>query len=190
MTTLLVEGREHRQTAVTTHWFACRTRSQHESLVHRQILERDIPVEVLLPRYRVTKQWHDRKKTAEPLLFPGYVFVRGENNALSHVSWCVGFAGWISFQGKPSVIPNSEIEVLYHSVDLDPKPVSSYHPGEKVKVVRGLLAGSVGTIERIKGGCRLILRLIGCMPSLFSVEVDESDCQLVEDEYADGWQRP
>ena len=167
-------------------WYALRSRSQHERKIESQIREREIQVEVLLPRYRVT----DGRRTVEPLLFPGYVFICAQPNAISQISWCVGFAGWISFQGRPSVIPNSEIEVLRHAVDLNPKPVSSYKPGQKVRVVRGLLTGSVGTIERIKGGCRLILKLLQCMPSLYSVEVDESDCQLVAEGNEATWQQP
>ncbi len=177
--TMVVEGREHRPN--DPQWYAFRTRNQHEGVVERQIKEREIPVEILLPRYRVTRQWHDRKKILEPLLFPGYVFLRSDLAFLSQISWLVGFAGWISFQGKPSVIPNSEIEVLRHAVDLDPRPVSSFHPGQRVRVIRGLLTGAEGTIERIRGECRLILRLVQCMPNLYSVEVDESDCKLVED---------
>jgi len=178
---VLVEGRSY-QVPEVGQWYACKTRNQHEALVDRQIRERKLPVDILLPRYRVTRQWHDRKKVMEPLLFPGYVFIRGHGIALSHVSWCVGFAGWLMFQGKPSVIPNSEIEILHHAVDLNPIPVSSYKPGQQVRVIRGLLTGAEGQIERVKGGTRLILRLLKCMPSLYSVEVDESDCQLVQDE--------
>lgn len=176
--------------AERAHWYACRTRNQHESVLERQIGERRLPVEVLLPRYRVTRQWHDRRKLLHPLLFPGYAFIHARTDALSRISWCVGFAGWVSFQGKPSAIPNSEIEVLRHAVDLDPKPVSSYKAGQRVRVIRGLLTGSVGSIERIKGGCRLVLRLVDCMPSLFSVEVDEADCQLVASDYEGSWQNP
>ena len=55
-------------------WYALRTRSRFEKVVHAQLAHRGI--EPFLPLIRRQSQWKDRKKSVDWPLFPGYCFAK------------------------------------------------------------------------------------------------------------------
>ncbi|MBI3404750.1 MAG: hypothetical protein HY046_04765, partial [Acidobacteria bacterium] len=57
-----------------TGWYAAQTRSRHEKIVARQLIERH--VEHFLPLRVELHKWKDRYKKVEVPLFHGYIFVQ------------------------------------------------------------------------------------------------------------------
>src|SRR5215467_14292092 len=55
-------------------WHAAYTHARHEKKVAQQLEERGI--EHFLPLYHSLRQWKDRRKELDLVLFPGYIFVR------------------------------------------------------------------------------------------------------------------
>lgn len=91
-----------------------------------------------------------------------------------------GVLRFVTFQGHPAPVTDSEIEVLSSSLGRGAK--AEPHPylqrGRRVRVVRGPLAGTEGILVRRKERFRLVLSIDLIMRSVM-VDVDEADVQPV-----------
>ena len=86
-------------------WYAIRTRSRHEKLVHQQLASRR--VEAFLPFIDRRRRWKDRWKTVSFPLFPGYCFARFSHQDRLRVVTAVGVGSdsgrqWASDAGPRS----------------------------------------------------------------------------------------
>ena len=93
-------------TAPKPRWYAVAVRPRHEKHVARQ-LDAD-GVQHLLPVYRSVRRWKDRRKELDLVLFPGYVFVSLLLSDRLHVLQLPGVVNFVTFQGKPAVVPDQE----------------------------------------------------------------------------------
>ena len=92
-------------------WFALRTRSRYESLVAQQLTRKNI--EAFLPTIALRSScWKDRKKTIDWPLFPTYCFARFDVFASLPVLSCSGVLDIVSFGGRPTPMPDSEVASL------------------------------------------------------------------------------
>jgi len=157
-------------------WFAARTGSQCEFKLQRQL---DFyGVKNFLPLYTDERKWTDRIKRVKTPLISGYVFTEMvQNSEAMAMMWCAGFRGWVSFHGKPAMIPDSEIELLHTMVSMSPCP-SPFHSGDTIRVTRGPLLGVTGTVDRSKG-TRLIFKPVSYIASALSIEVSEDQVEKV-----------
>ena len=155
-------------------WYAIWTRSRHEQVV-RQQLERKA-VEAFLPTIPRWSRWKDRKKKIDWPLFPGYCFARFPSDASLDILKCTGVVNIVSFEGKPALIPNREIEsirlLVTSELQYDPCPL--IHEGMMVEVVHGALKGVVGRLIRKGAHARLVLS-VDLIGQAVSVEVDAAD---------------
>src|SRR5229473_6075625 len=92
------------------HWCAAYTLANHEKRVTEQLTERS--VEHFLPLYESVRSWKDRKVRLQLPLFPGYVFVRVALQDRLQVQRIPGVAWLVGFSGRPSALPDEEIERL------------------------------------------------------------------------------
>ena len=74
-------------------------------------------VENFLPLYRTWHRWKDRRKQVELALFPGYVFVRIEEQNKLQVLKTPGAVNLVSFNGKLAPLPEPEIEALRNALE-------------------------------------------------------------------------
>jgi len=133
-----------------------------------------------LPTYRSVRRWKDRRKELDMALFPGYVFVNLSLRNRMGVLRAPGFLRFVTFQGQPAAVPDSEIRALESamSAGLRPQPHPYLRQGKRVRVKNGPLANAEGVMIRRKDGFRLVISLDLFMRSVM-LEVDEVDVEPV-----------
>jgi transcription antitermination factor NusG len=160
------------------HWYALYTNPRHEKVVAKQLKEQC--VENFLPLYRSWHRWKDRRKQVELALFPGYVFVRIEEQNKLQVLKTPGAVNLVSFNGKLAALPEPEIETLRNALDnqVFAEPCPYLRVGRKVRVVRGPMAGAEGILSRKKDRCRVVISVEVLMRSV-ALEIDGTDLEAV-----------
>lgn len=157
-------------------WYAVAVGSRHEKMVTLHLKMRGLTF--LLPLYRSVRRWKDRRKELDLVLFPGYVFVNLDLRNRMRVLEAPGVLRFVTFQGRPAQLKDSEIQSL--SVGLTRGSKVEPHPylqrGKRVRVVRGALAGMEGLMVRRKERFRLVLSIELIMRSVM-LEVDEADVE-------------
>jgi transcription termination/antitermination protein NusG len=159
-------------------WYATYTNPRHEKLVAQQLNARDI--ECFLPLYKSVRRWKDRRKQLELPLFPGYVFIRISLRERLRVLNLPGVIHIVTFNGKPAVLPESDIEALrdglMKNAHVQPHPYLKV--GRRVRVLDGPMSGIEGILTRRKDKFRVVINIELLMRSV-AVEVDESDLRPV-----------
>ncbi|HZP07541.1 MAG TPA: UpxY family transcription antiterminator [Terracidiphilus sp.] len=159
-------------------WWALYTRHQHEKTVAEMLATKGF--EVFLPLYESMRRWKDRKKMLSLPLFPCYVFVRGNLERKLHVVTTPG-VHMILYHGEQlAVIPEEEIQAIRAAVDgnfrVEPHPFLKC--GDRVRVMRGSLAGVEGILTRKKNLFRLVLS-VEMLAQSVAVEIDAADVEPV-----------
>jgi transcription antitermination factor NusG len=157
-------------------WYAAYVCSRHEKQVVSQLQERK--VNCFLPVYRSLRRWKDRRKELELVLFPGYVFVHLDLKDRLRVLQLPSVVRFVSFNGHPAPLPDSEIEILSKGLasGIRAEPHPYLKVGHRVRVRSGPLAGAQGILQRKKDKFRVVLSIDLIMRSV-AVEVDEADIE-------------
>ena len=159
-------------------WYAIRTRSRHEKLVHQQLASRR--VEAFLPFIDRRRRWKDRWKTVSFPLFPGYCFARFRYHDRLAVVTAVGVVRILGINGQASPVPDHEIEAVRQLVTstlpFDPHPYLK--EGMEVEVLRGPLVGVRGILVRKGTRARLVVA-INLIQQAASIELDAADVRSV-----------
>jgi transcription antitermination factor NusG len=158
------------------HWYAVSVRPRYEKIVTRHLDHQGL--HYFLPVYRSVRRWKDRRKELDMVLFPGYVFVNLNLRDRLGVLRAPGVLRFMTFQGQPAAVPDSEIRTLESSLSagLRPQPHPYLRQGKKVRVKSGPLADAEGIMVRRKEGFRLVLS-INLITRSVMLEVDESDVE-------------
>jgi transcription termination/antitermination protein NusG len=161
-------------------WFAVWTRSRQEKVAASMLETLGIPH--FLPLTSETRQWSDRKQKVTVPLFSGYLFVRVnllKDNKL-HVLKTPGVVGFVGNNTGPLPIPDRQIgdirAVLNNGVEYTVYPF--LEEGDRVRVVRGVLAGVEGTLVRTNSTSRLVISIEMIHKSL-AVSVSRQDVEPV-----------
>ena len=159
-------------------WYAAYTSANHEKRVALQVAQRSL--EHFLPVYESVRQWKDRRMKLVLPLFPGYVFVRLALRDRLRVLQVPGVARLVGFNGVPTSLPEEEIESLRAALaeGLRAEPHPYLKVGRRVRITKGLLAGSEGLLKRWKGDLRVVLSIESIQRSI-SIEVDASSVMPV-----------
>lgn len=133
--------------SLTQQWFALRVKSRHERIVASAVRHKGF--EEFLPLYRWRQTWSDRLKWVEMPLFPGYVFCRLDPEYRLPLLTIPGVLGVVSFGKVPAPLDEGEVASIQAAVrsELVAEPVSFLEAGQRVRLVRGPLAGIEGLIE-------------------------------------------
>src|SRR5229473_836045 len=160
------------------HWYAVYTCPRHEKSVALQMQRQHVPS--FLPLYKSVRRWKDRRKQLELPLFPGYVFVQIALKDRLRVLQTTGVVQLVSFNGKPAMLPDSEIDDLRNG--LMANVCAEFHPylsvGRRVRVHNGPLAGLEGILVRRKDKFRIVLS-IHLIKRSVALEVSETDIEPV-----------
>jgi transcription termination/antitermination protein NusG len=161
-------------------WYAVWTRSRQEKVSAAMLSA--LGIQHYLPLNSELRQWSDRKQLVEVPLFSGYLFVCISllKNSKLQVLKIPGIGAFVGNQTGPLPIPDQQIEdirtVLTAGVEC------SIHPflkeGDRVRVVRGTLAGVEGTLVHTNSTSRLLISIEMIRQSL-SVNVLRDDVELV-----------
>lgn len=166
-------------------WFAVWTRSRHEKVAAAMLA--NAGVQHFLPLKPEIHQWSDREQTVSVPLFSGYLFVRLNPNRDSRlqVLKAPGIAGFVGNRLGPLPIPDHQIEdirtVLLRRVECTALPL--LEEGDRVRVVRGPLAGVEGRLARGNSTSRLLIS-IEMIHRTLAVSVSRDDVELVGAEAA------
>lgn len=173
------------RTSSATHWFAVWTRSRQEK-VAASLLE-TLGVQHFLPLKSELRQWSDRKQTVTTPLFAGYLFVRMDlaQDGRLQVLKVPGIVGFVGNSVGPLPIPDWQIEsiraILNKRVEYSVLPLLK--EGDRVRVVRGALAGAEGKLVRNNSASRLIISVELIHKSL-AVSVSPKDVELLDRQVA------
>jgi transcription antitermination factor NusG len=162
---------------LSRHWFAVYTTCRHEKRVARNLEQRQI--EHFLPTYRTEHTWKDGTRAMLDLpLFPGYVFVHIDLHDRVGVLEVPGVVSMIGTVQHPAPLPEMEVEALRTGLDptkAEPHPLLTM--GQRVRIVRGALAGVEGIVVRKKSGLQVVLTLSLLMQSI-AIEINGDDVEL------------
>jgi transcription antitermination factor NusG len=134
-------------------------------------------VETFLPTITRWSRWKDRKKKISWPLFPGYCFARFDPNDSLTVLKCTGVVNIVSFEGKPAIIPDYELDSIRTLVgsELQFDPCPMVHEGAMVEVAHGPLRGVVGRLARKDAARARLVLSVDLIGQAVSVEVDAAD---------------
>jgi len=107
-----------------------------------------ISVEYYLPTLTTTKKWSDRKKKITEPLFRGYIFIRADDKERILAVSSEAVVRTIFFNGKPSVIPDWQIENIKKILSESPDIFVSnkIEIGARVKIIDGPFKDVIGVV--------------------------------------------
>ena len=143
------------------HWYAIYTRSKAEKKVEIELgfleIESYLP---LITRYR---QWSDRKKKVEEPLFRSYIFVHIHESQLYTVRNVPNVARFVSFEGKPTIVPDEQIKAIRYYLDeqedREDIDTSIIHEGQLVRIKQGQMEGLIGRMVHYRNKHRLMVQI-------------------------------
>lgn len=161
------------------YWFAAYTRPRFEKKVEKLLNDRNITC--YLPLIKTLRQWSDRKKWIEVPLFSSYIFVFVPEGQRYEVLNLPGVVRFVSFEGKPVVIPEKQIENIRWilSTDVLTQPLEEkIPPGSKVEIVKGPLRGLVAEMVQYNNRMKILLRLDYLEKSI-EIQIPENHVKIV-----------
>lgn len=133
-------------------WYAVYTHAKWEKKVASLFTLKNI--ENYCPLNKVVRQWSDRKKILYEPLFTCYVFARITDKERLSVLQTDGVINYVSWQGKPAVIRDAEIELIrkflleHGNVRLEKIDVDV---NDTVRIKYGLFMEQEGTVMEVLG---------------------------------------
>jgi transcription antitermination factor NusG len=154
-------------------WYALYTKHQHEKAARDYLARKGF--EVLLPLYRATHRWKDRKKILHLPVFPCYLFIRGDLDRKVEILKTPGVFWFVESGGRACEIPDSDVDGVRKIVESSAhvEPHRFLKSGEYVRISRGPLAGVQGILTRVKNNIRVVLSVHALLRGI-AVEVDLS----------------
>ena len=132
-------------------WMVVYTRPRYEKKVDNILISKRI--ESYCPIRKVEKQWTDRKKIIDEVIFRSYVFVRINVSERQEVLQTDGVMNFIYFNRKPATIRDEEIDIIKtflneKSHNVSTIDVDMFKPDTLVKINNGVFMDNEGTILR------------------------------------------
>ncbi len=161
-------------------WYALTTRSRQEKLASMAL--ESLGITHFMPVIDEEHKWSDRRKVITVPLFPGYLFVQAAITSEIQLSIrkVRGIVDFVRNHSGPLPVPDNEIEsirtLVSRSAECSPHPMPAI--GERVRVVRGSLAGVEGTLARYAGRFRLVVS-VEIIQRAVSINVAVSDVERI-----------
>ena len=151
------------KTKTIPRWYAVAVYSRQEKAAAKEIYRKGF--NVYLPIATKRRMWSDRVKNVETALFPGYLFVHADLNAMSRREIIFPKQVW-DFVGRRRdaengialPVPNHEIESMKILLENSKKfePISELTKGSPVKIVQGPFAGAIGYVDKAPKGLKRV----------------------------------
>lgn len=131
-------------------WFVLYTKPRQEFKATFELEKKEI--EYYLPTISRIRQWSDRKKKILEPLFRGYVFIHSNEKERLVALQQEPIVRTICFDGKPSAIPEWEIDNLKKLLEKAENVVVSnkLQLGTKIQIVEGPFKDVVGVICKVQ----------------------------------------
>lgn len=178
---ILVMGQNGEAHLPSPRWFAVWTRSKQEKAVAATLNR--LGIRNYLPLKSELRKWSDRMQVVETPLFSGYLFVNISlsTNSRLRVLKVPGVGALVGNHIGPSPIPDGQIEdihrVLTAGVECSVQPLLK--EGDRVRVVKGPLAGIEGILSRTSTQSRLLVSVEMIGQSL-SMNLPCSNVEVIE----------
>ena len=132
-------------------WMVLYTRPRYEKKVDIKLTSKGI--ESYCPTKKVEKQWTDRKKIIDEVIFRSYVFVRINESESLTVLETDGVMNFIRFNKQPAVVRDEEIDIIKRflndsATDVNVISSSEFEPNTKVRINHGIFMDNKGTIVK------------------------------------------
>ena len=160
-------------------WYVLWTCSHSEQLVCDQLAAKGF--HLLLPKIDVWSRRGGLRHLIRTPMFPGYLFLRHAMDTASYVEVRKA-RGLVRILGERSdqlaVVPDAEIEAIQRVVDarLPAMPHPYLREGQRVRIIRGPLAGVEGILVQMKPNKGLFVLSVELLQRSVAVAVD---CTLV-----------
>jgi transcription antitermination factor NusG len=142
-------------------WFVFYTAPRAEKVAYNDLIRNEY--QAFLPTTKSLRIWKNRqKKWIEEALFPGYIFVNTHIHEVHRIVRLPKIKTCIHCGGKPSVIRHTELDTIKRMLHHEENVVverALFHEGEKVRVIKGPLAGCEGIMVKQKGKTRFGVQL-------------------------------
>lgn len=141
-------------------WRVLYTKSRQEKKVSNLLTERGI--KNYLPTIKTLKQWSDRKKKVEEVLFKSYVFVNLDESDYYMALKVPGVVRYVSFEGKAATLSERQIETIKDTINNELEfDVSTdyFKKGDLLTIKKGPLKGATGEVVSWSGKKRLLVRI-------------------------------
>jgi len=160
----LVEGE-----ADDTRWWAVHVRPRAEKMLARKLLARRIGY--FLPQHGQRKTYQRRVVTSRAPLFPGYLFVRGDDSAYAFTQSAREVVSPIQVVDQKLLL--TQLRDVHRLIDSG-APITAearLETGMPARIVRGPLAGMSGHVVRNQRGLKFVLQ-VQFIQRAASIEVD------------------
>lgn len=158
-------------------WWVLYTRARMEKSLARQLRAREVPF--YLPVYKQTWEASGRVRSSYLPLFPGYVFLYGEEDAR---------VAALETNLLSATIPVVDQQRLYDDLarvervlggEVPVTPEEQLPPGSPVEITAGTFQGLCGTVVRRGGQTRLVIE-VEFLRRGVSIEVEEWALRLLD----------
>jgi len=160
-------------------WYAVYTRPKHEKKINTLFLEKGI--ESFLPIQKELRQWKDRKKWIEKVMFNSYIFVKIYEHEFFEVLKHQGVVKFISINKKPCQIPDQQIELIKNLINNKYEIITetyNFNIGDNVEIINGVLNGVKGKLLDYKGKKKFVLT-VEILKSCLLIEIDGLNLKLI-----------
>lgn len=149
-------------------WLGAYVKMHHEKKVRDHL--NTLNIDNFLPVQTEIRQWSDRKKKVERVLIPMMIFVYVDTEEQQRVIKLPSVIKYLVLRGehKPTEIPASQMNSFMFMLDNSENQVNfssnNLQPGEKIRVIKGSLAGLEGELIYIDGKSKIAIRIeqLGC----------------------------
>lgn len=144
-----------------------------QSCLEKKTVERlsAMGIECYLPVQSEIRQWSDRRKRVDRLVIPMMIFVHVTPQEQHLPLTLQAVSRYMVLRGEsiPTIIPEEQMERFRFMLDYSPETVELCNTplatGDKIKVIKGPLAGLNGELLTINGKSKVAVRLdmLGCI---------------------------
>lgn len=157
------------------HWYALHCKSRHERQVEARLRAQGLTA--YLAEHETLAQWGARRRKVKKNILPGYVLVRAQMDARTHLQ-VLQTASVVKIVGKPwprlSWIPDEQIESLrvMLGAQLPVEETVYWEIGDRVEVLAGPLAGLRGYVATNDQRRKRVIVSIDLLRRSVAVEVE------------------
>lgn len=157
-----------RSVARSKRWLVAIVHVCHEKKTSERLTK--MGIENFLPVQQEVRQWSDRRKVLDRILLPMMIFVHVDPQEQKEVLTLSSISRYMVLRGEstPAVIPDQQMLRFKFMLDYSDETISmstsSLVPGEKIRVIKGPLAGLEGELVNVNGKTKVAVRLtmLGC----------------------------
>jgi len=150
-------------------WHAIYVASRCERMVATQLMEQGI--ESIVPITKELRQWSDRRKWVEKVLFPNYVFLCIDIHVRHRVKELKHVVGYVKFGGEVAVLSEKEVYLIKNIGKLSNTVIIHHEKlgtGDEVEIIEGPLKSLKGSIISINERVHLLVSIpsLGCFSEI------------------------